>query len=174
MKKPWLILFWIACLMVAGASHALDKNLKQTLFPLKKPFVAPDFVLKSEDSKTYRLADYRGQVVILNFWATWCPPCRYEMPSMERAWKQIKGKGIVILAINVGEDEDTIFAFTGTYPVTFPLLMDRDGTVIKKYPVIGLPTTYIINPKGLVTHRAIGTREWEHPQLLEQLYKMRK
>ena len=174
MNKSQLILFWVIWLMVAGASHALDKNFKQTLPPLEKPFAAPDFTLKAEDGRTYRLSGYRGKVVILNFWATWCPPCREEMPSMERAWKKIKAKGIVILAVNIGEDEDTIFEFTGTYPVSFPLPMDRHGTVIKKYPVIGLPTTFIINPKGMVTHQVIGTREWDHPQLLEQLYKMRE
>ena len=142
------------------------------LYSLQEPFPAPEFELKGEDGKLYRLSDYRGQVVILNFWATWCPPCRDEMPSMERAWQKIKGKGIVILAVNMGEDEDAIFEFTGNYPVTFPLPMDSDGAVIKKYPVVGLPTTYIISPEGMVTHRAVGTREWEHPQLLDQLRKM--
>ncbi|HID48053.1 MAG TPA: TlpA family protein disulfide reductase [Chromatiales bacterium] len=145
----------------------------QTLPAIEKPFPAPDFTLQSEDEKTYRLSEYRGQVVILNFWATWCPPCRYEMPSMERAWQKIKGKGIVILAVNVGEDADTIFAFTGDYPVTFPLLMDLDGTVINQYRVVGMPTTYIINPDGIVTHRAVGSREWDNKELLATLAAMR-
>lgn len=145
----------------------------QTLPALKEPFPAPGFTLQGEDGKTYRLSDYRGQVVILNFWATWCPPCRYEMPSMERAWQKINGKGIAILAVDVGEDADTIFEFTGDYPVTFPLLMDLDGAVISQYHVVGMPTTYIINPDGMVTHRAVGSREWDDPALLEQLKAMR-
>lgn len=161
----------LLAIILACSSTAFSQE-KQMLHALQEPFSAPEFELMGEDGKLYRLSDYRGQVVILNFWATWCPPCRDEMPSMERAWQKVKGKGIVILAVNMGEDEDTIFAFTGDYPVTFPLPMDLDGSIIEKYPVVGLPTTYIISPEGIVTHRAVGTREWEHPQLLDQLRKM--
>jgi peroxiredoxin len=96
---------------------------------------APDFVLADIDGNQYRLSDYRGQVVIINFWATWCPPCRAEMPSMQRAWQQLEKEGILMLGINVGEDEDTIFQFTANYPVEFPLLMDQDSRVINQWPV---------------------------------------
>ena len=157
----------------APASQSVEPP-KQTLFALPKPFPAPDFSLKGEDGTSYRLSDYIGKVVILNFWATWCPPCREEMPSMERAWQKVKDKGIVILAVDMGDSEDDIFQFFGDYPVTFPLPMDRDGSVTKKYPVVGLPTTFIVSPKGMVTHRAVGTREWEAPDLLGQLLDMRE
>ena len=93
---------------------------------------------------------------------------------MERMWKQIKGKGVTILAVNVGENADIIFEFLGQYPVTFPIPMDLDGEVIKNYPVTGLPTTYIVDPQGVVTHRAVGSREWDDPKLFEQLLQMRK
>lgn len=171
MSKVLSLILLIGLLASSSTAFTQEQSI-QMLYPLQEPFLAPEFELKGEDGKLYRLSDYRGQVVILNFWATWCPPCRDEMPSMERAWQKIKGKGIVILAVNMGEDEDAIFEFTGDYPVTFPLPMDSDGSVIKKYPVVGLPTTYIISPEGMVTHRAVGTREWEHPQLLDQLRKM--
>lgn len=164
------LLLWLT----AGVDAAAETGKIQTLTPLDKPFIAPDFVLMGEDSKTYRLSDYRGKVVVLNFWATWCPPCRDEMPSLERAYQKIKGEDIVILAVNVGEDGDTVFAFTGQYPVSFPLPLDRDGSVIAKYPVIGLPTTFIIDPRGNVTHRAIGGREWDDDRLLGQLRKLLK
>jgi len=156
------------------AVNAAETPPEQTLPPLSETFTAPDFSLKGEDGKTYRLKDYVGQVVVLNFWATWCPPCRFEMPSMERAHAQLKGEKIAILAVNVGEDETTVFAFTGQYPVTFPLLLDQDGSVIAKYPVIGLPTTFIIDPSGKVTHRAIGGREWDAAELLNQLRALLK
>jgi len=159
-------------LFVAQA-QATEKKLKQTLPRVAKPYKALDFHLKGTDGKVYTLSQYRGKVVIINFWATWCPPCRYEMPSMERAWKKIRNKGVVMLAINVGEDEDKIFDFTGTYPVSFPILMDIKGTVIAKYPVIGLPTTYIVSPNGMVTHRAVGSREWDDPVLLKQILALR-
>jgi len=142
--------------------------------PVAKPFTAYDFNVKDIDGTQYRLSDYRGKVVVLNFWATWCPPCREEMPSMNRAHKKLANDNVVILAINVGEDEDTIFEFTGNYPVDFPLLMDRDGAVIKRYPVMGLPTTYIISPTGMVTHRTVGGRAWDDDVLLNALRRMQK
>jgi peroxiredoxin len=157
---------WLALTTVADAAAA---DSGQTLPPLAKPFPAPDFVLSGEEGETYRLSAYRGKVVVLNFWATWCPPCRYEMPSMERAHQKVKGEGIVILAVNVGQSEDEVFAFTGQYPVTFPLPLDREGTVVKQYPVIGLPTTFVIDPRGMVTHRAVGGREWDDDKLLGEL-----
>ena len=145
---------------------------KQTLPTLDKPIPAPDFNLKGEDGKSYRLSDMRGKVVVINFWATWCPPCRYEMPAMERLWQKVKDKNIVIWGVNVGEDADTIFEFTGTYPVSFPLPMDIDGKVIEQYPIKGLPTTYVINPQGMVTHRAVGSREWDEAWLITELEKL--
>ena len=158
--------------LVLGAAHAAGNDTAQTLQPLAKPFAAPEFTLQGDDGKPHRLSDYRGKVVVLNFWATWCPPCRYEMPSMERAHKKVHGENIVLLAVNVGENEDQVFEFTGQYPVTFQLLLDSDGSVIKKYPVIGLPTTFVIDPSGVVTHRAVGGREWDDEQLLGQLRKL--
>jgi peroxiredoxin len=135
---------------------------------------APDFALKDIDGKTHRLSDYRGRLVIVNFWATWCPPCRKEMPSMQRAWETIEREGIAMLAVNVGEDEDTIFAFTANYPVEFPLLMDRDSKVVQQWPVRGLPTTFVVDPQGRLAYRAIGGREWDDPQLLDQVRALKR
>lgn len=142
---------------------------KQTLPALAKPIPAPDFNLQGEDGKWYKLSDMRGKVVVINFWATWCPPCRYEMPALERLWKKVKNKNIIILGLNVGEDADTIFEFTGTYPMSFPIPMDIDGKVIEQYPIKGLPTTYVINPQGMVTHRAVGSREWDEEWMIKKL-----
>jgi peroxiredoxin len=91
------------------------------------------------------------------------------MPSMQRAWEQIQDEDIVILAIDVGEDEDTIFTFTADYPVEFPLLLDLDSRVTQEWPVRGLPTTFIIDPQGRIAYRAIGTRDWEDSALLNTL-----
>ncbi len=88
---------------------------------------------------------------------------------MNRAWARIAEEGIAMLAINVGEDEDTIFVFTADYPADFPLLLDRDGEVIGQWPVKGLPTTYIVDPQGRIAYRAIGGREWDDERLLEAL-----
>lgn len=171
-----LAIFVLSSVLLAGtpAKKAADDESTRTLNAMSKPFPAPDFTLKGEDGTIYRLSDYRGKVVILNFWATWCPPCRYEMPALERAWQKLKDKDVVILAIDMGESEETIWEFTGIYAVTFPIPLDRDGSVTAKYPVIGLPTTFVVDPRGMVTHRSVGTREWEHPRLIQQLLDLRK
>jgi peroxiredoxin len=127
---------------------------------------APDFELMDIDGKTHRLSDYRGEVVIINFWATWCPPCREEMPSMARAAALIEDDGIRMLAVNVGENEDTIFQFTANYPVSFPLLMDLDSQVTEAWPIRGLPTTFVVDPEGRIAFRAIGGREWDEDEIL--------
>jgi len=144
------------------------------LHPVKGSPQAADFKLKDIDDKLYRLADFRGKVVIVNFWATWCPPCRFELPSMERLWQIIRKEDVIMLAINVGEDVDTIFTFTSDYPVTFPLLMDRDSSVTQKYPVLGIPTSFIIDPRGRMIYRAVGTREWDDPQLIKNILALKK
>ncbi len=168
-------IIWAAIVYLSSSQPLLAADTHtQSLPALPEPLPAPEFTLQGEDGETYRLADYRGQVVVLNFWATWCPPCRYEMPSMEGAWQKVKDQGIMILGINVGEDADTIFEFTGSYPLSFPLPMDRDGTVVTSYPVMGLPTTYVVSPEGKVTHRAVGSREWDDPQLLDLLRQMKR
>jgi len=138
----------------------------QLITPLTDKKIAPNFKLKDMDGKTHQLSDYRGQPVIINFWATWCPPCREELPSMNRGWSKIKSQGIAMLAINVGEDEDTIFTFTGDYPIDFTILLDRSAEVINQWPIKGLPTTFVVDPQGRIVYRAIGGREWDAEELL--------
>jgi peroxiredoxin len=157
-------------LLVAGYSAQAGESL--TPLPGGKP--APDFELVDTDGKLHRLSDYRGNTVILNFWATWCPPCREEIPSMNRAWRQLAKEDVVMLAVNMGEDEDTIFVFTADYPAEFPLLLDRDGSVIAQWPVKGLPTTYIIAPDGSIAYRAIGGRNWDDSDIMDILRALQK
>ncbi len=144
-----------------------------TLHSVEGSPVAPDFSLFDSDEKLHKLSDYRGKVVIINFWATWCPPCRFELPSMEKAYQMLKKQDVILLAINVGEDVDTIFNFTADYPVTFPLLLDQDASITKKYPVIGLPTSYIIDITGRIKYQVIGTREWTDKKLLNNILKLK-
>jgi peroxiredoxin len=135
---------------------------------------APDFALPDLDGQQHRLSDYHGQVLIINFWATWCPPCRAEMPSMQRAWEKLQQEDIVMLGIDVGEDEETIFVFTANYPVEFPLLMDRDSKVIEEWPVRGLPTTFVVDPEGRIVYRAIGGRKWDDPELMAAIRALKR
>ncbi len=156
----------LSVLMLVFSSLCTAQQAGEGLTSLPDRPQAPDFVLSDMDGNKHRLSDHRGQVVIINFWATWCPPCRAEMPSMQRAWEQLEKEGILMLGIDVGEDEDTIFQFTANYPVEFPLLMDQDSKVINQWPVRGLPTTFVVGPKGKIIYRAIGGREWDDPELL--------
>lgn len=141
----------------------------QLLQALPERPTAGDFHLTDLDGTEHRLSSYRGRVVIVNFWATWCPPCREEMPSMQRAWELLEPEGIIMLAINIGEDEDTIFQFTANFPVEFPLLLDQDSATIQSWPVRGLPTTYVVDPQGRLVYRAIGGRAWDDPALLDRV-----
>ncbi len=161
-----LALWWALTLDAAGESGL------QTLTTLPDRPPAPAFTLPDADGATHRLSDYHGRVLIVNFWATWCPPCREEMPSMQRAWEQLKDAGIAMLAINVGEDEDTIFAFTASYPVEFPLLLDQDSTVVRRWAVVGLPTTFVVAPDGTLAYRAIGGRAWDDPAIMDRVRRL--
>lgn len=147
---------------LTGVAHA-EQNM--TAIPGK--IMAPDFALQDTEGKMHRLSDYRGKPVIINFWTTWCPPCREELPSMNRAWHLLEKEGIAMLALNMGEDEDAIFIFSADYPTDFPILMDQSGEVIEQWPVKGLPTTYVIAPDGTIAYRAIGSREWDDKALLD-------
>jgi peroxiredoxin len=162
----WLLL-WNLCF----ASSAMAE--RQLLTALDEMPYAPDFELRDIDEVSYRLSDYRGKVVIVNFWATWCPPCREEMPSMQRAWEILKPEGVLMLGVNVGESQDTVFTFPANYPVEFPLLLDIEGSVVKAWPVKGLPTTFVVDPQGRLAYRAIGGRAWDSPELLEQITQLK-
>ena len=139
----------------------------QTLTAIPGRPAAPDFTLKDPEGRTQRLIDYRGKPLILNFWATWCPPCREEMPSMQRAYEALKVDGIALVAINVGEDVDTIDQFMEDEPVDFPLPMDTDAKVAQSYPMKGLPASFVIDPQGRLVYSAMGNREWDDPKLLD-------
>ena len=166
------ILLTLTCLLFTLPAFAQHPG--KGLTPVAGQPSAPDFTLTDIDGKSHRLSNYRGKVVIVNFWATWCPPCRAEMPSMQRAWQKLKKQNVVMLGVDVGEDEDTIFKFTADYPVEFPLLMDHDSSVISRWPVRGLPTTFIIDPKGHIAYRAIGGRDWDSPELLDKVRALLK
>ncbi|WP_026280475.1 TlpA disulfide reductase family protein [Thioalkalivibrio sp. ALE28] len=135
---------------------------------------APSLQLEDLDGHAHTLRDYRGRVVVVNFWATWCPPCRDELPSLQRLWEGLGPDGLVVLGVNVGEDADRIFFFTADYPVDFPLLLDRAASAIDTWPVRGIPTTFVIDPEGRIAYRAIGAREFDHPGITSRLRELQK
>ena len=127
----------------------------------KEQVEAPNIVGADPDGNFILLEDFRGKVVFLNFWATWCIPCRLEMPAMERLYRDFKGKGFVVLAVNVQEGPRAVRAFVQELKLTFPVVLDRKGEAAMKYVVRGLPATYILDRNHIIAGRAIGAREWD-------------
>lgn len=161
----------VLVLALALTAYAARAEPPRTLTELPAKPVAPALALKDTAGKLHRLADSRGKVVMVNFWATWCPPCRSEMPSMQRAWEKLKGEPFEMLAVDVGEDETAISGFISAIGVQlkFPILLDRDAQVMKAWPVTTLPTTFIVDGQGRIVYRAVGERAWDDPQILEKL-----
>jgi len=153
-----------------GLLAAQDSNpeLSYTLTPMEPPVAAPGFTLDDMDGKSHSLSDYRGKWVLINFWATWCPPCRKEMPSLEQLYQTFHGRSFRVLAVNQWENADLVFSYLGDLDVfpSFPILFDPDSKVSEAYGVRGLPTSFIIDPQGRIAYRAVGGREFDHPEVV--------
>jgi peroxiredoxin len=132
---------------------------------LKQRVASIDFSLPLVNKKTLALRDLRGKVVFLNFWATWCGPCRAEMPSMEALYQRFKDEGLEILAVNSGENEKKVAAFIEELNLSFPTALDTRGQVSGPYGIAALPTTYIIDKEGNILSRVIGSINWNTPEL---------
>jgi len=120
--------------------------------------LAPDFKLPSLDGQTALLRDFRGKTVLLNFWATWCPPCRAEMPFIQQMFedKNWAEKGLVIIAVDIGESPATVRGFAESFKLSFLVLLDRNGDAAEKYNVRGIPATFFIDKEGIIREIKIG------------------
>jgi DsbE subfamily thiol:disulfide oxidoreductase len=147
----------------AQAAGAPDFKLVPKLQEVKDHPAAPDFTLPNAAGRKVSLKDYRGKVVFLNFWATWCESCRDEMPSMERLYQEFKGKGLEIVAVNIKEKRQDALAFAKELKLTYPVLLDPEGEVGLLYGAFGLPATYLIDRKGVVLARMWGPADWYSP-----------
>lgn len=160
--------FALSLLLAASAVFAADlPPLGYKMNPVMPPLAAPDFTLQDMDGESHSLSDFRGKVVMLNFWATWCPPCRREMPSMQRLYARLRDQGFEVVAVNQWEDPDLVFEFTGRLSLapTFPILFDRESRIAEQFGVKGLPMTYLLDKEGNIRYQAIGGREFDHPQV---------
>lgn len=141
-----------------GLPTTMDQGQKLTI-GLEKGNLAPDFELKSFDGKTMKLSSLRGKKVIVNLWATWCPPCRQEMPEMEKFYTENKNQGIEILAVNLTKAEksrDDLPSFMKTYGITFPVLLDENGDIARLYNVSSIPASFIIDTQGVIREKIVG------------------
>ncbi len=161
-------------LALPGISNGGDPPLQYSLIPVKPRLSSPAMVLKDTDGQTINLEKLLGKVVIINFWATWCPPCRREFPSMEKLRQLLAGKPFIILAVNEGENIEAIDQFNSTLDVwpKFPILLDQEGDAMAYWPVRGLPTTFIIDKRGRMAYRAIGGREFDHPEIVKIINRL--
>ena len=125
---------------------------------------APEFQLPALEGNPVSLSDYRGKVVMVHFWATWCPPCVEEMPELELLYQTLKGEGLEILAISADKgDGSAVSAFMKRNGLTLPVLLDPQASVSRSYGTFKLPETYIVDRQGVVAYKAIGSREWTVP-----------
>jgi len=134
-------------------------------------YLAPDFVLPNLDGKTVRLSDFRGKKgVFINFWATWCPPCRLEMPTMEKVYQDYKSRGLEILAVSIDAGpKGAIESFTRELRLTFPVLLDPEMEVLRTYKFFALPSSVLIDKQGIIRFKEQGYRNWTDPESRKQL-----
>jgi len=118
--------------------------------------VAPDFQLDTLDGQTITLSDLRGKPVLINFWASWCGPCVSEMPYLQEIYKEWSGRGIELLAINIGEDSSTVKGFMQKHNLSLPVLLDTQKAVARRYNIAGIPTTFFLDKDGIIQEKIIG------------------
>jgi peroxiredoxin len=142
--------------------------------PVARGFEAPGFNLPllGGEGSTVDLADIRGQVVLLNFWATWCKPCEDEMPAMDRLYRALAPEGFEMLAVSVDEESDLVEKFRQRLGVSFPILLDPQQDVSRRYQTTGFPESLLIDKDGTIVERYIGPRDWDHAVYASRIRKL--
>jgi thiol-disulfide isomerase/thioredoxin len=160
-----LLLLWVVPLWGESGAPA------QTLQPLAEPRAAPELGLVALDGREYGLADFEGRVILVNFWATWCPPCRKEMPALVRLSQHFQGEAFEVVGVNVGESVERIQDFLQTLPVlpAFPMLLDPDGSVSQAWQARVVPTTLVVDRNGQIVRGALGEVDFDSPDLRGQI-----
>ncbi|MBI5946187.1 MAG: TlpA family protein disulfide reductase [Chloroflexi bacterium] len=163
MQKNQRIILYLLILIAGGAWTflSMDRNGTSTAGNIPAPqagFAAPDFTLKTPTGETFTLSELRGNAVLVNLWATWCPPCRAEMPSIEKMYQEYKDQGFIVLAVDMTHQDNplAIAPFIQEYSLTFPILLEETGDVAAAYQLRSLPSSYFINRDGIINEVVIG------------------
>jgi len=152
-----------------AAKSATPHRVVRGLQPYTGNPLPPPLQLSDIDGRTQDLAQLRGRVVLVNFWASWCPPCVHEMPSMQRLKEKLAGRPFTILAVNMAETDKDVRAFLSKMKVDFAVPMDRDGTVLKSWKVFVFPTSFVLDAQGNIRLGVFGEVEWDSPEVMEKL-----
>jgi peroxiredoxin len=165
--------FWVAGADISSVPTASGQSVFQSY---TKPQPVPDFSLQNLQGKSVDIRDHRGQVILLNFWATWCPNCRQEGPSLQKLFTQYQSRGVILYRITSKEKAETIKQFLEKESLNVPVLIDKTGQTERLFGVWVHPTTYLINRQALVYYRIMGTTDWTTLQatsIIDQLLKER-
>jgi len=136
------------------------------------PTPAPSLQIQDMDGEAFDLSQHKGSWVFVHFWASWCGPCRKEMPAIAKMWHKLESQGLKIALVNTAENEDTVFAFLATYAPEIRALMDKDGQATEKWQPRGLPATFLVDPKGQLRFQALGGRPWDTAPYLAFLQQL--
>lgn len=167
--RRWLVIFFLI-LLAAVSIWYVSKGYNSGP---KEGSKAPDFSLKNSQGDSLSISQYNNQVILINFWATWCAPCVSEMASLDRLYQKYKDRGFVVLAISVDEDGwKPIDEFLKKIPVTFPILLDLDYKVADLYGTYRVPESYLIDKKGNIAEKILGAQEWDSPEMSSKLEKI--
>jgi cytochrome c biogenesis protein CcmG, thiol:disulfide interchange protein DsbE len=161
-RQQWSIVGSIILVLGVGLATA-SYFMRDQLFPVTIGSDAPDFRAKVLGSNQYKtMADYKGQVVLLNVWATWCPPCKAELPSLQRLYEEYGPKGLKLVAVSIDDyvSEDSIRAFGKSFGLTFEVLHDSTHDIERIYQTTGYPETFVIGPDGTIRKKWIGPDDW--------------
>ena len=166
-------------LIIVGVGIIVLLQTKDSSFNLsgkprfEKGVPAPNFTLPDLDGKMVSLADYKGKVVLLNIWATWCPPCVEEMPSMEKLYQELKNESFEILAVSIDESgAKAVLPFMKKHKLSFPALTDTKGAINSLYQTTGVPESFIVDKDGKIVEEVIGPRDWAAPGTISFLRKL--
>ena len=165
-RQQWSVVLGVVAVLALGLWTATH-FLRDELFPVTIGREAPDFHAVTLDAapEPRTLADYRGQVVLLNVWATWCGPCREEMPSIEALHRRYGPRGLKVVAVSIDDPgaEEAIRAFAHEYGLTFDILYDASGEIQRIYQTTGVPETFVIGRDGIIRRKQIGATDWSSP-----------